>query len=75
MNPKTEKNPRCAGREPTGIKRVSINISGLPEQISRLRDLAKRNDMNVSQFIFYAVDNLELAEGFRKELLVKNNTK
>ena len=27
--------------------------------------------MNVSQFVFYAVDTLELAEGFRKELLKK----
>ena len=56
------------GRKATGIKRVSICISGQPEQIQKLKDLAKRNQMNVSQFIFYAVDTLELAEGFRKEL-------
>lgn len=69
MNPKTEKNPRCSGREPTGIKRVSVNISGQPEQIAKLKELAKRNQMNVSQFVFYAIDTLELAEGFRKQLL------
>lgn len=73
MAEKTDKNPRGAGRPNTGVKRVSINISGQPEQIAKLKELAKRNQMNVSQFVFYAVDTLELAEGFRKQLLVKNN--
>ena len=59
------------GRKATGIKRISICISGQPEQIQKLKELAKRNQMNVSQFIFHAVDTLELAEGFRKELLKK----
>lgn len=59
------------GRKPTGVKRISISLSGQPEQIQKLKELAKRNQMNVSQFVFYAVDTLELAEGFRKELLKK----
>lgn len=54
------------GRKATGIKRVSICISGQPEQIQKLKELAKRNQMNVSQFIFHAVDTLELAEGSEK---------
>lgn len=60
------------GRKATGVKRVSICISGQPEQMQKLKDMAKNNNMNVSQFIFYAVDSLELAEGFRKELIEKN---
>lgn len=51
MNPKTEKNPRCAGREPTGVKRVTLCISGKPEQIEKLKELAK-DSKNISQFIF-----------------------
>lgn len=60
------------GRKATGVKRVSICISGQPEQMQKLKDMAKNNNMNVSQFIFYAVDSLELAEGLRKELIEKN---
>lgn len=60
------------GRKPTGVKRISISLSGQPEQIQKLKELAERNQMNVSQFVFYAVDTLELAEGFRKELIKKN---
>ena len=40
------------GRKATGIKRVSICISGLPEQINKLKELAEMENKSVSAFIF-----------------------
>lgn len=40
------------GRKPTGIKRVSICISGQPEQIEKLKELAALERKTVSAFIF-----------------------
>lgn len=39
------------GRKPTGIKRVSICISGQPEQIGKLKELAAQENKTVSAFI------------------------
>ncbi len=39
------------GRKATGVKRVTINISGQPEQIARLKELAARENKTVSAFI------------------------
>lgn len=39
------------GRKPTGIKRVSINISGQPEEIELLKKKASEAGKNVSRFI------------------------
>ncbi len=39
------------GRKPTGIKRVSVNISGQPEEITQLKELAKKSGKNLSRFI------------------------
>lgn len=39
------------GRKPTGIKRVSINISGQPEEIELLKKKASDAGKNVSRFI------------------------
>lgn len=40
------------GRKATGIKRVSICISGQPEQIEKLKELAALDRKTVSAFIF-----------------------
>ena len=40
------------GRKPTGIKRVSICISGQPEQIEKLKKMAAREEKTVSAFVF-----------------------
>lgn len=40
------------GRKATGIKRVSICISGQPEQIEKLKKMAAREKKTVSAFIF-----------------------
>lgn len=40
------------GRKPTGIKRVTLNISGQPEQIEKLKELAALDRKTVSAFIF-----------------------
>lgn len=40
------------GRKATGIKRVSICISGQPEQIEKLKELAALERKTVSAFIF-----------------------
>ena len=39
------------GRKATGIKRVSICISGQPEQIGELKKMAAREEKTVSAFI------------------------
>ena len=39
------------GRKATGIKRVSICISGQPEQIGELKKMAAREGKTVSAFI------------------------
>ena len=39
------------GRKATGIKRVSICISGQPEQIEELKKMAAREEKTVSAFI------------------------
>ena len=41
------------GRKSTGIKRKVISISGQPEEIQKLKDLAKDRGMNISQFVLY----------------------
>lgn len=46
-----EKEKHAGGRPATGVKRISISISGKPEQIEKLKELAKRNGKNVSQFV------------------------
>ena len=40
------------GRKATGIKRVSICISGQPEQIEKLKKMAAAENMTVSAYIF-----------------------
>ena len=40
------------GRKATGIKRVSICISGQPEQIAKLKKMAAQEEKTVSAFIF-----------------------
>jgi hypothetical protein len=40
------------GRKATGIKRVSICISGQPEQIEQLKQQAAAENMTVSAYIF-----------------------
>lgn len=40
------------GRKATGIKRVSMCISGQPEQIEKLKELAVLDRKTVSAFIF-----------------------
>ena len=40
------------GRKATGIKRVSICISGQPEQIEKLKKIAAQEGKTVSAFIF-----------------------
>ena len=40
------------GRKATGIKRVSICISGQPEQIEKLKQQAAAKNMTVSAYIF-----------------------
>ena len=40
------------GRKATGIKRVSICISGQPEQIAELKKKAAQEEKTVSAFIF-----------------------
>lgn len=52
MAEKTERNPKGAGRPKTGIKRVSICISGRKDQIDRLKELADASGKTTSQFIF-----------------------
>lgn len=39
------------GRKATGIKRVSICISGQPEQIEKLKEMAAQEEKTVSAFI------------------------
>ena len=39
------------GRKTTGIKRVSICISGQPEQIEKLKKMAAQEEKTVSAFI------------------------
>lgn len=43
------------GRKAAGIKRVSICISGQPEQIAELKEKAKAENMTVSAFVFSKV--------------------
>ena len=40
------------GRKATGIKRVSICISGQPEQIGELKKMAAQEEKTVSAFVF-----------------------
>ena len=40
------------GRKATGIKRVSICISGQPEQIKKLKQQAAQEEKTVSAFVF-----------------------
>ena len=40
------------GRKATGVKRVSICISGQPEQIKKLKQQAAQEKKTVSAFIF-----------------------
>ena len=39
------------GRKATGVKRVSISISGQPEQIEELKKMAAQEEKTVSAFI------------------------
>lgn len=48
---KMENKKHAGGRPATGIKRVSICISGKPEQLKKLKELAKKENKNVSLFI------------------------
>ena len=43
------------GRKPTGIKRVSISVSGLPEELEQLKKNAKDKNKTVSAFILDAL--------------------
>lgn len=56
------------GRKATGIKRVSINISGQPEQIKKLKELAASEGKTVSAFIFEKTGvNQELKKNLNNE--------
>lgn len=56
------------GRKATGIKRVSINISGQPEQIKKLKELAASEGKTVSSFIFEKTGvNQELKKNLNNE--------
>lgn len=39
------------GRKPTGVKRTGMSLSGKPEQIAKLKELAKEAGMSHSEFI------------------------
>lgn len=43
------------GRKKTGLKRVVISISGQPEEIAKLKELAKAENRTVTDFILTKV--------------------
>lgn len=43
------------GRKPTGVKRVSLALSGKPEELDRLRELAKRAGKTISGYVLDAL--------------------
>lgn len=47
------------GRKATGIKRVSICISGQPEEIEKLKQQAAAENMTVSSYIFQLANILK----------------
>ena len=54
------------GRKATGIKRVSICISGQPEQIEKLKQQAAAKKMTVSAYIFQLA-NINKAEEMERQ--------
>ena len=56
-NPDKQYNPNWGGVRPgqgrpaTGIKRVSISISGQPEEIAALKELARNAGKPVSRYV------------------------
>jgi hypothetical protein len=60
---KMENKKHAGGRPATGIKRVSINISGKPEQMDFIKSAAKSLNMTVSELVHTAVKSYyELSE-------------
>lgn len=51
MAEKTEKNPKGAGRPTVEIGRTSLCISGSPDQLDKLRELAKQENKTVSRYV------------------------
>ena len=45
------------GRKPTGLKRVSFCVSCQPEELARLKELAKESGKTMSRFLLDAVFN------------------
>ena len=43
------------GRKPTGVKRVSLSLSGQPEELEALRKLAKEAGKTVSGYVLDAL--------------------
>lgn len=39
------------GRKPTGLKRVSFSVSCQPEELERLKELAKKSGKTTSRFL------------------------
>ena len=64
------------GRKATGIKRVSICISGQPEQIEKLKQQAAAENMTVSAYIFQLANiNKKINEKFfMKQLMKQSNS-
>ena len=56
------------GRKATGIKRVSICISGQPEQIAELKKKAAQEEKTVSAFIFEKTGINKMNENNQKTL-------
>ena len=46
------------GRKPTGVRRVSLALSGKPEELDRLRELAKGAGKTVSSYVLDALVRL-----------------
>lgn len=44
------------GRKATGLKRVSFSVSCQPEQRKRIKELADKYKMKISEFIFESVN-------------------
>lgn len=50
------------GRMATGVKRASMNISGRPEQLKKLRELAEEEGMTTSSYVLYKTGVLNMKE-------------
>ena len=55
------------GRKATGIKRVSICISGQPEQIEELKKIAAQEEKTVSAFVFEKTGVMKIKRGWGRK--------